>query len=147
MQRSGASKGKTNFPAAAAAAQIIKPGRCLFNFYLQIIISLKTTGNLDQNDVFLSVKEGGIWRVVIIMVIVCEMNSNLIHILTLRSLRVNFAIIPGTMGLFTFEGGTRGHVREVTLGSRASLGHYSLLCVCRDSQTPDIVSPGDQGRS
>ena len=81
------------------------------------------------------------------MVIVCEMNSNLIHILTPGSLRVNFAIIPGTMGLFTFEGGTRGHVREVTLGSRASLGHYSLLCVCRDSQTPDIVSPGDQGRS
>ena len=92
MQRApanGASKGKTNFPpAAAAAAQIIKPGRCLFNFYLQIIISLKTTGNLDQNDVFLSVKEGGIWRVVIIMVIVCEMNSNLIHILTRRSVLI-----------------------------------------------------------
>ena len=92
MQRApanGDSKGKTNFPpAAAAAAQIIKPGRCLFNFYLQIIISLKTTGNLDQNDVFQSVKEGGIWRVVIIMVIVCEMNSNLIHILTRRSVLI-----------------------------------------------------------
>ena len=110
---------------------------------MQIIISLKTTGNLYQNDVFLSVKEGGTWRVVIIMVIVCEMNSNLIHILTRRCV-LSWRLLQ-TMGLFTFGGGTP----EVTCsGSHlTSLADHSLqpVCrVCRESQTPDIVSPGDQ---